>query len=97
MNTVSLALNQASLFLFFLGGGGGGGGGGKRAWYPLFAHAPVFPRNLGIRISFGYFSNMIVIINGRGCTTSTMLHASYSFTHAPLLLLFVSPWRNWHS
>ena len=78
--------NPASLFLF------GGPGGKKRAWYPLFAHSPVFPRNLGIRISLGYFRYMIVIIDGGGCTTSiVMLHASYSFTRAPLLLLFVSP------
>ena len=81
---ISLEPSLSFLFFFFFWGGGG-----KIAWYPLFAHAPVFPRNLGIRISLGYFRYMIVILNGRSCTTSiAMLH------RGPLLLFFVSPWRN---
>ena len=40
-HNVPLASNPA-LFPFFFLGGGGGGMGKKRAWYPLFAHAPIF-------------------------------------------------------
>ena len=48
---------------------------------PLFAYAPIFPRESGY--SLGYFCYTIVIINGRSFTISAMLHASDSFTRAP--------------
>ena len=75
-------------FLFW---GAGGGGGGEESLVSTVCACASFSQKSG------YFRYTIVIINGRGCTTSTMLHASYSFTRAPLLLLFVSPWREtWH-
>ena len=85
---------EPSLSFPFLGagGGGGGGGGGKEPGIHCLHMHQFFPEIWESGYHSDIFRYMIVIIDGRGCTTSiVMLHGSYSFTHAPLLLLFVSP------
>ena len=83
-----LASNPASLLSFPFWGGG------EESLVSTVCACASFSQKSGNQDITRIFRHTIVIINGRGCTTSTMLHASYSSTRAPLLLLFVSPWRN---
>ena len=56
------------------------GGGKSRVWYTLSAHVPKYPGILGHRDTIRTFSDIFVIINGRGMySTSVRVTAKLAF------------------
>ena len=62
------------------------GGGKSRAWYTLSAHEPKYPGILGHRDTIRTFSDIFVIINGRGMySASVRVTVKLAFLVLPVL------------